>query len=94
MHVYYCNVDHVKKIIPLSFYCYNSKTFFFVYFIVIKMHIKHFRISLCVFGKTFTWKAQTVLRTEFKLILPSLLFLSQQSMEFKRRTQVLINLCK
>lgn len=72
MHVYYCNVDHVKKILSLSFYCYNSKKFSFVYFSVIKMHIKHFRISLCVFGKTFTWKAQSAINrieTNFVFII-------------------------
>lgn len=41
-YVYCYSVEHVNKIISLSFY---SKTFSFVYFGVIKMHIKHFRIS-------------------------------------------------
>lgn len=41
-YVYCYSVEHVNKMISLSFY---SKTFSFVYFGVIKMHIKHFRIS-------------------------------------------------
>lgn len=41
-YVYCYSVEHVHKIISLSFY---SKSLSFVYFGVIKMHIKHFRIS-------------------------------------------------